>query len=195
MPALPIGEYDVQVEKQGFQTVDHKGITLTVGSQQVVDFALTVGQMAQTVTVESEVTRVETTSSEVSTLVSPTQMRELPLNGRDFEQLVLLAPGVTITQNIGHTFSQGQANGYSASGSRTRGQEEILDDNDILDFIGRNAGSGIIGTSLGVDAVAEFKVLTGTYGAQYGGNGSVMTSVTKSGTKQLPRLGLRIPPQ
>src|SRR6266849_6489943 len=87
VPDLPIGDYEVQSSKTGFQTVVHPRITLSVGSQSVVDFALPVGQAQQTVTVEGQVSQVETTSSTVSSLVDQTQMRELPLNGRNFEQL------------------------------------------------------------------------------------------------------------
>lgn len=94
VPDLQVGEYEVQVSKGGFSTMVHKGIRLTVGSENVVDFALAVGQTQQTVTVEGEVTQVETTNATVGSLVDQAQMRELPLNGRDFEQLIQLAPGV-----------------------------------------------------------------------------------------------------
>jgi len=182
VPALPIGDYDVQAEKTGFETVLHRGVTLTVGRELVVDFSMPVGQLAQTVTVEGEVQTIDTTTSTISNLVEPTQMRELPLNGRNFEQLILLAPGVTIMQAIGLTATNGFGSSYSISGSRTRGQAELMDDNDIMNYQDRNAGSGVLGSSLGVDAIAEFEVLTNTYSAQYGGNGGVINSVTKSGT-------------
>ena len=116
---LPIGEYEVRAEKAGFQTLDKKGISLTVGSDTVVDFPLSVGQITQSVTVEADVTQVETTSAAVSTLIEPTQMRELPLNGRNFEQLILLSPGVTIHQAIGYQAVNGTGNSYSVSGSRS----------------------------------------------------------------------------
>jgi hypothetical protein len=92
---LSVGSYTVQASQSGFQTVVHAGITLSVGSTVVVDFSLPVGKVSEMVTVEGQISQVETESSEVSTLVSPTQMRELPLNGRNFEQLLSLAPGVT----------------------------------------------------------------------------------------------------
>ena len=96
VPELQIGEYEVQGAQTGFQTVVRKGITLTVGSQAVVDITLPVGQAQQTVTVEAEASTVDTTSAAVANLVEPTQMRELPLNGRNFEQLLSLAPGVQV---------------------------------------------------------------------------------------------------
>ncbi len=182
VPDLPPGDYEVQAAKSGFQTLVHSGITLTVGSDSVVDFSVQVGQVTQTVTVQEEIPTVETSSSTISNLVEPTQMRELPLNGRDFEQLILLAPGVTIMQAISVQPNNGAGPSYSVSGGRTRGQWELLDDNDITNWQGRNSGSGVLGTSLGIDAIAEFQMLTNTYSAQYGGNGAVMNSVTKSGT-------------
>ena len=94
IPDLAVGSYDVQATKTGFSTVVHRGITLTVGSQVVADFSLPIGQQTQTVTVEGEVTQVETTNSTVGTLTDQKQMRDLPLNGRSFQQLALLEPGV-----------------------------------------------------------------------------------------------------
>src|SRR5215510_15776807 len=83
-PELPIGEYEVQASLAGFQTVVRRGISLTVGSRPVVDLQLPIGQAAETVSVTGEISQVETTSSSVSSLVNQTQMRELPLNGRNF---------------------------------------------------------------------------------------------------------------
>ena len=85
IPDINIGDYEVQASKAGFQTVVRKGVTLTVGSQAVVDFALPVGQQQQTVTVEGQASTVETTNAAIGTSTSEQQMRELPLNGRNFE--------------------------------------------------------------------------------------------------------------
>jgi len=182
---LPIGTYDVQVQKMGFELVVHKGVELSIGSQVVVDVSLPVGQLSQTVTVESQVAEVETTSSQLSTLVDQQQIRQLPLNGRDFEQLVLLAPGVTVMQAQTLSPYLGFGNEFSISGARSNGQGEYMDGTDIQDFQQHGSGSGVLGTTLGVDAIAEFEVLTNTYGAQYGGNGGVVNSVTRSGTNSL----------
>lgn len=91
---LAVGTYDVQAATTGLATVLRKGIQLGVGAQLVVDFSLPVGQQQQTVTVEGEVVQVETTNASVGTAVNEQQMRELPLNGRDFEQLIQITPGV-----------------------------------------------------------------------------------------------------
>lgn len=180
-PDLQIGSYDVQASQQGFQNVIHSGITVTVGSQNVVDFSLPVGQAQQTVTVSGEVSQVNTESSTVGELVSEKQMRDLPLNGRNFEQLLSLAPGVQQLPNSGgELFGNGQ--NYSVAGSRPEGQAILLDDTDIQGFWNHGTGSGFLGTSLGVEAIQEFQTVTNTYTAQYGGNGAVVNAATKSGT-------------
>lgn len=185
---LPVGTYNVQASQSGFRTVVHTGVTLSVGGTVVVDFSIPVGEVKETVSVESQVSRVETTSSEVSTLVSPTQMRELPLNGRNFEQLLALAPGVsTIAPALNFVTGRlyGMMNNYSVAGSRPTGQMFLLDGTDIRDFWEHATGSGYAGTSLGVEAIGQFQVLTSDYTAQYGGNGAVMNAVSRSGTNDL----------
>jgi len=183
-PDLPVGEYQIETEKMGFQSVVHRGITVDAGANVVVDFSLPVGQVTQAVTVEGDVTRVETASSAISTTVEPTQMRDLPLNGRNFEELILLAPGVVNETGAGAAKNSyiGFGSYWSVSGSRANGQGEILDGTSVQDYQDRGSGSGILGTTLGVDAIAEFQMLTNTYGAQYGGNGGMVNAVTRSGT-------------
>lgn len=185
VPDLLIGEYEVQATKAGFQTVVHRGVTLTVGSQPVVDFQLPVGQAQQTVTVESEVSQVETQSTDVGALVESKQVTELPLNGRNFTQLLTLAPGVVqIPQGApgaGSTF-YGNGQKYTIAGSRPSGQPYLLDDQDMVNFWNNGPGAGGLGTALGVDAIAEFQTLTHDYSAQYGGNGAVINASSKSGT-------------
>lgn len=185
---LPVGTYSVEASLSGFQTVVHKGITLSVGGTLVVDFSLPVGEVTQTVNVESDVSRVETETSEVSTLISPQQMRDLPLNGRNFEQLITLAPGVStvgaaLNAVTGRLY--GMMDNYSVAGSRPTGQMFLLDNTDIRDFWEHGTGSGYAATSLGVEAIGEFQVLTNTYTAQFAGNGAVINATSRSGTNDL----------
>ncbi len=186
-PDLPVGQYQIETKRNGFAAVVHTGITLDPGANVVVDFALRVGQVAQTVTVEGDISQVETTSSAISTTVEPTQMRDLPLNGRNFEELILLAPGVVNETGAGAAKNSyvGFGNYWSVSGSRANGQGELLDGTEVQDYQDRGSGSGILGTTLGIDAISEFQMLTNTYGAQFGGNGSVVNAVTRSGTNSL----------
>lgn len=180
VPDLVVGEYEVQAVKTGFSTVVHKGITLLVGAQTVVDFALPVGQQQQTVTVEGEATTVETTNAAIGTYTSEQQMRELPLNGRNFEQLIQLAPGVATVQWSNNAM-QGRAAEYSVAGGRPEGQAIQLDDENLQSFW-NNGISSITGSSLGVEAIGEFQTLTNAYSAQFGGNGAVINAVSRSGT-------------
>ena len=179
---LPVGEYQVQVTKEGFQSVVHSGILLSVGGESVVDFSLPVGQATQTVSVNAEVSTVNTTTAQLSTLIEQTQLRELPLNGRNIEQLVLLAPGVSNFTGIFQGPFYGGGFTYSVAGARPNGQAELLDDTDVQNYFAHGAGAGSLNTAMGIDAVGEFQILTNTYSSQFGGNGSVLNEVTKSGT-------------
>jgi hypothetical protein len=184
IPALPVGDYEVQADLQGFQTVIRTGVRLSVGADVVVDFALPVGEIAETLTVTADAPLVNTTSAALGTVIDAVQIRELPLNGRNLEELVLLAPGVNVSRGSGSARNAftGKQEYWSVSGSRPNGQEILMDGTNIQTYQNRGTGTGILGTSLGVDAIGEFQVLTNTYGAQYGGNGSVLNSVTRSGT-------------
>jgi hypothetical protein len=183
-PDLQIGEYEVRASLSGFQSVLRNGVTATVGSRNVLDFVLTVGAAEELVTVAAQVTQVETTSAALGSLTDQRQMRELPLNGRNFQQLILLAPGVQTVNTVAPNARQGREVSFSASGARPEGQAILLDDERLENVYRRGVGT-VTGTSLGVEAIAEFQTLTNTYGAQFGGNGVVVNSVSKSGTNVL----------
>jgi hypothetical protein len=178
---LAVGEYEAEASKAGFSTELRKGITLTVGGQVAVDFTLPVGQQAATVTVQGEVSQVETSSATIANLVEQKQIQELPLNGRNFQQLITLAPGVSVAQNLTSTLF-GTGNTYSIAGGRAEGMAMVLDGTDIMDFYNKGTGAAVLGTSLGIDAIAEFQTVTNTYGAQFAGQGAVINAVSKSGT-------------
>ncbi len=185
IPDLPIGDYQIQGAKMGFQTVVQKGITLDVGRAPVIDLRLPVGQAEQTVNVESTVSQVETTTSAVSSLVNQTQMRELPLNGRNFEQLVLLAPGAVAYTAGPVSALIGRNATFSVAGARPEGAAILLDGENLQNWWQRGSGAGVTATSLGIEAIAEFQTLTNTYGAEFGGNGAVINAATKSGTNSV----------
>ena len=181
-PDLIVGVYEVKAAKAGFQTQVFKQVRLTVGNNAVVDCKLPVGQELTTITVEIGTTQVDTTTSEISAQINREQMENLPLNGRNFEQLILLAPGVqSVTTGTNNSF-YGRENSYSIAGSRPEGQELLLDGATIQGFWGHGAGNSIIGTSLGVEGIGEFQILTNSYSARFGGSGSVMNATTRSGS-------------
>ncbi len=184
---LIVGNYEVQASAMGFQTVVRRGITPTVGSQLVVDIALSPGQQQQTVTVEAQASQVDVVSSTLSSVVEQKQIADLPLNGRNFTDLIALAPGITTGNGVGApaggaNLLYGLEANFSVSGARSEGQAYLLDDVDIQGFWAHGSGSGVLGTTLGIEAIAEFSVLTNTYSAQFGGNGAVVNTASKSGT-------------
>jgi len=187
---LPIGSYDVVASSANFAPMLRRAVTLTIGADLVIDFTLKVGQAGASVMVTSELSRVETQTATVSTLISSDQLHNLPLNGRNFEQLISLAPGVTVvpaslsatTNGIPTDPIYGSQDNYSISGSRPVGEAFLLDNTDIGDFFNHATGSGVSGTTLGVEAIAEFQVLTNTYSARFGGTGAAVNIASRSGT-------------
>jgi hypothetical protein len=182
---LPVGNYDATATANGFQTTIRRNITLTVGAQAVVDFQLSIGQSQQTITVEAQVSQVDTVSTAVASYVEQKQINDLPLNGRNFTDLVSLVPGVSSGSQIGNggaNLLYGVQNNFSVSGARSEGQAYLLDSVDIQGFWNHGSGSGVMGTTLGIEAISEFSVLTNTYSAQFGGNGAVVNAASKSGT-------------
>src|ERR1041385_9527819 len=125
---LPIGGYDAQASLAGFQTTVRRGITLTVGAQVIVDFSLSVGRTQESVTVESQVSQIDTVSTAVAAYVEAKQINDPPLNGRNFTDLVALAPGVATGSQIGNAGTgtpnllYGVESNFSVSGSRPEGQ-------------------------------------------------------------------------
>src|SRR5262245_38994519 len=188
VPNLNIGVYEVEASIVGFQKVVRRGITLTVGSEPVIDFSLPVGQAQETVTVDAQVSLVETQSTAVGSLVEGAQMRDLPLNGRNYTSLLQLAPGVTqIVQGAAAAGSSFAGNGlkYTISGSRPTNNAYLLDGQDMLGWWRNVPGAGGVGTALGVEAIAEFQVLTNSYSTQFGGNGAVINASSRPGTNAL----------
>src|SRR6266478_3247477 len=158
-PDLSLGNYEVQGQQSGFQTEVRAGITLTVGSEAVINLALKVGQLSDKVTITAEAPLVESTTSAMSSLVDERTIRDLPLNGRSYDQLALLQPGV-VTMGAGlasAAFDYGTGVRFSVSGSRSYANSFLLDGTDINDHANGTPG-GAAGTNLGVDGILEFKI-------------------------------------
>jgi len=181
VPELFVGNYDVRVSMTGFQSSVQTGVPVVVGGERVLDVAMKIGQAQETVTVEAQASQVDTSSSAVSTLVESKQVENLPLNGRNYTQLITLAPGVQAMKPSAPGF-YGTGEDYSVGGARPEGQAFLMDNSNVQDFWNHGPGSAVLGTTLGVDAIAEFSIQTNTYSAQFGGSGSAINAVTKSGT-------------
>ena len=185
VPNLPPGNYEAEATIPGFQTAKRTGIALTVGSETVVDLELSVGQTTQIVEVSGELPIVDTTTSTMSGLVDERRIRDLPLNGRSFETLALLQVGVTQYNFVQSTASRGRGTQFSVSGSRPTQNAFLLDGMDITESGGATPGSAA-GVNLGVEAIREFQILTGTFPAEFGRSpGGIINAVTRSGSNAL----------
>jgi hypothetical protein len=185
-PGLPIGSYEVTATYKGFQTTKVTA-ELTLGQKAEIDIALSPVGVAENVMVEGGEQRIaaDTETSILGQLVSRRQVENLPLNGRDYTQLVLLQPGVTQARSDQGDILTGKGPKVSVHGARTSQNNYLLDGTDIMDALGRTA-AGANGVVSGIESVQEFTVLTNTYSAQYGrASGGVFNIATRSGTNQL----------
>jgi len=180
---LPPGRYNVTVTAPGFRTYKAEGVILRVAQNARIDVTLQVGNVTSEITVQGEgLAQVDTQSSELSGTITGKEMVQLPLNGRNFTQLVTLVPGVSnqTGQDEGVVGGNGSI-AYSFNGGRTEYNNWEVDGGDNMD----NGANASINVYPSVDAIEEVQVMTSNYGAQYGGNGSGMVEVeTKSGTNQ-----------
>ncbi len=185
VPLLQPGSYEVSAELVGFRTAVRSGITLQVGGRTVIDLTLSVGAISERVVVEGEAALVNTTDTSMAGLVDDKKIRDLPLNGRSFEDLALLQPGVSIFRHAQSDSTVGSGTKFSVAGSRPAHNNFMLDGIAVNDAASSTPGSAG-GNNLGVESIREFKVLTNTYSAAYGRNsGAIINVVTKSGTNQL----------
>ncbi len=187
-PNLALGNYEVQAQSAGFRTELRSGIKLTVGREAVVNLVLNPGEVTERITVTGEAPLVESTTSAMGGLVDDRTIRDLPLNGRSYDQLAKLETGVVAygggSQTGRFLYNSGNSK-FSVAGSRGNSNSFLLDGTDINDQANATPG-GSAGTNLGVEAIREFKILTNNFTAEYGRSfGGIITAVTKSGTNQL----------
>src|SRR5437667_3892975 len=184
MPPLPVGSYEITAEKPGFRQQVRSGITLVVAQEAVVNLTLNVGDLAEKITVTEDIPIVNTTLSSVSGLINQQQIKDMPLNGRSFNDLLVL--NTNVNDNRTNTAAGGPA--YSIAGKRQEVNRWTING---MDYVGTNsqgtanAPNGMSDQLLGVEAVREYNVLGHTYGAEYGKrSGGQITVVTTSGTNQ-----------
>lgn len=188
IPLLPVGNYTIRVESQGFQTTSEKDIRLQVDEQREVNFALAPASVSTSVEVTATEVAVETANPTLGQVITSEQVAELPLNGRDFVQLATLTPGVTQETNPNSFFNGGPSSEVSArgtyslsvGGSRAQSTDWLLDGNDNNELT-----AGGIAILPSIDAIQEFKVLTYNYSAEWGTRaGPTVLVTTKSGSNQ-----------
>jgi hypothetical protein len=189
-PNLLPGSYEVTASAPGFTTEVQRGITLTVGAQQVLNLTLRVGRTTEKIEVAGAAPAVQLATSSLSAAVNSTTVRDLPLNGRSWTDLATLQPGVAAIQTQ-QSFANGTNRGnrgfgaqITVAGARPQQNNYRLDGISINDYANGAPGS-VIGGDLGVDAIEEFSVLTSNYSAEYGRtSGGVVNAITRSGTNQ-----------
>jgi hypothetical protein len=182
--ALPLGPTEVRAEKAGFKPVDRAGIMLEVDQNARVDFRLELGQSVWQVNVSERAPIVNTTTESVAGLVGENEVKDLPLNGRSFDNLITLNPGAIdfTLKSAGTSTSNG--NTFSVDGRRPMDNIFLLNG---IEYTGSSqladTPGGASGELLGIDAVREFNILTDTYPAEYGKRaGAQISVVTQSGT-------------
>jgi hypothetical protein len=190
LPALPVGQYEVEAAKNGFAGAIRSGITLVVGQDAAADLSLKVGAVSEHVNVVANAPMVNATTQDISGLVGEKEVKELPLNGRSYDLLLTINPGVVNftsekTGGIGVSNSS-TGNNFAVSGNRPQQNLFLLNG---IEFTGAAENNmqpgGASGNLLGVEAVREFNVLRDSYGAEYGKRpGAQVIIVTQSGSNQ-----------
>ena len=189
IPNLTAGAYDVTASAKGFSTQIQPGITLTVGGQQVLNWIMKVGQVTQQIQVTGAAPTVDLANAAIGATTFETTVKQLPLNGRSWSDLANLQPGVYAIKtqpsvSIRDRWNRGYGAQVSISGARPQQNNYRLDGISINDPTNGGPGS-VIGGNLGVDAIAEFSVLTTNYSTEYGrSSGGIINAITKSGTNQ-----------
>jgi hypothetical protein len=178
-PSLPSGTYEVRVEQPGFRAARQTGLTLDAASQRTVGFRLEVGQVTESVEVTASAEQVQATSGNVGRVINGEQVSQIALNGREYTQLLRLSPGVVAaTLNVFNP--QLALNQQNINGIRTQSSYFLVDGAENHDN-GANS-NGIVDPN--IDAIAEVKMETSSYAAEFGGRaGAIVNLVTKSGTK------------
>jgi outer membrane receptor protein involved in Fe transport len=184
VPLLPVGTYLVSAEQAGFKMALHSDVPLTVDQIQRVDMELAPGAVTETVEVQSEALALDTASASVGHTITEKQVTELPLNGRNFLQLLFLGAGAVETTGEQGGMRQGVGNAISIMGARPTSNNFMIDGTANID-----TSLGTPAAVLSVDAIQEFKEQTTTYSAEYGFSSNQINLVSKTGTNELHGTG------
>jgi hypothetical protein len=179
-PLLPVGVYAVTVEHQGFRAARKANVSINVDQIVRADFDLTVGDVSAVVEVESGAVALDTETASMGQVVSQKQVTQLPLNGRNFLQLLFLNGGTVETGGEQGAMRQGAGNAISINGARPTSNNYLLDGTSNTD-----TALGTPAAILSVDAIQEFKEQTGTYSAEYGFSANQVNIVSKRGTNDI----------
>ena len=183
LPGLKPGPYQVTVEKQGFQKAVRSGITLQVNQVARIDVALQLGSLESVVEVTAATSLLETETSSRGSVIDQKKIVELPLNGRDYNQLALLSPGVLAgTPRLASIGFKGALN---VNGNRVFMNAFLLDGVDNTSYSNSFRGDNVQVVQPSVEALQEFKIQTNAYGAEFGRSaGAVINATIRSGTNE-----------
>jgi len=180
VPDLQPGPYSVTVNATGFGSQQVSNITLVVAQQARVNFTLKPGAAAETIQVSAGAVALDTDTSAVSQLVSQKQVNQLPLNGRNFLNLLFIGAGAVQTVGEQGQMRQGEGNAISINGARPESNNYTLDG-----MVNTDTALNTPAVILSQDAIQEFKVQSETYSAEYGFSANQVNIVSKSGTNAL----------
>jgi|SRR5579875_427314 len=179
VPFVPPGDYNILVTRDGFEAERRTGIHLNVDQTAGLDFILRVGAASQIIEVHAETPLLQTQTASVGQAIDTKTVITLPLNGRDYTQLITLAAGASANR-----YSRAQ-NGFTLNGSQTFQNTMLLDGVDNNDYLLGADSANVNAVTPSVDAIEEFQVETSNYSAQYGrAAGGIITVSIKSGTNQ-----------
>ncbi|MGA7894984.1 MAG: carboxypeptidase-like regulatory domain-containing protein, partial [Candidatus Sulfotelmatobacter sp.] len=188
IPLLPVAQFTIRVEAQGFQTTEQKDIRLQVDEHREIDFSLAPASVSTAIEVSATEVAVETANPTLGQVITSEQVADLPLNGRNFVQLATLTPGTTSSTSPVSFFTSAASSeaatrgsfSLSSGGSREQETDWLLDGND-----NNQLDEGGIAIFSSIDDIQEFKVLTYNYSAEYGERaGPTVLVTTKSGSNQ-----------
>ncbi len=184
IPSLRPGVYTISASHAGFKTRVHSGVTLQVNQTAMLDLKLDVGDVAEQVTVAGEAPLLETQTSGRGSVIDQKKIVELPLNGRDYNQLALLSPGVLMAtprlQSIGFKGA------FNVNGNRAFHNAFLLDGVDNTSYSNSFRGGNVQVVQPSIEALQEFKIQTNAYSAEFGrSSGALINAVIRSGTNTL----------
>jgi carboxypeptidase family protein len=178
LPSLPVGSYTITAQLQGFRPVVRSGVTLQLGQMLILDFTLEIGPVSEVISVRSEIPQLQTSNAEISDVINESEVRQVPLNGRNFLALAQLSDAVVIPPGGTRGEALQQAGPLPNVGGQRSGHNiYLLDGVKVTDELFNNL---VINPS--VDSIQEFKIQKSQYPAEFGGKASALINVaTRSG--------------
>ena len=176
---LPVGTYSVSVENKGFSKAVQSGVRLNVDQVQRVDLTMALGSTTETITVQAPSVAVQTETSSIGQVVNERQVTQLPLDGRNFLQLLFLGAGAVQTSGEQGSMRQGEGDAISINGSRPTSSNYLLDG-----MANTDTSLNTPAVVLSVDAIQEFKEQTATYSAEYGFSANQINIISRGGTNE-----------